>query len=173
MADYQGNISDFVGLKDCVTCLAVQDPGDLTIPGHHQKDHMPIWTRAGKVLLSPTMYMNAVEAFKPDMYYVLSDGDTNAASSSKRVSKSVDNTLSFFDKCLEFHKKSEVLQQSFLMACIAGGYSTKAREHCINSLAKNTEIDGFLIDGLHNNGPEVEFIQFNELKEIIEFVVVC
>lgn len=171
MEEYDGNISEFVGLKDCLTCVSVQDPGDLTQPGHHAKDHIPLWTRSGKVLLNAEQYMNTVEAFKPDMYYFLSDGDTNAKSATKRISKSVENTVNFFKICLDRHRKSEVLKNSFVLSAIAGGYCTKARKKCINEVTKDDIIKGVLIDGLHNNGPEVEFIAFEEPKSIVEFIV--
>jgi len=170
MEEFNGNISEFVGLKDCLTCVTVQDPSDLTQPGHHYKDHIPLWTRSGKIMLNAEQYMNAIEAFQPDMYYFLSDGDTNAKSATKRVNKAVDNTIGFVKHCLDRHKKSSVLANSFAMAAITGGYCTKARKKCIEGIPVD-ELHGFLIDGLHNNGPEVEFIPFDEPKPIVEFVV--
>lgn len=173
MAEFPGTISNFVGMPDCLTCVTVQDPGDLTLPGHHHKDHIPIWTRAGKVLLNSDTYMDAVESFKPDMYYFLSDGDTNATSANKRLTKSLENTLNFFNKCLERHKKSKALENAFVMASIVGGYSTKIRENCLNNILKEKSVvKGYLLDGLHNNGPEVEFIKFEEVKSVVENVVV-
>lgn len=111
------------------------------------------------------MYMNIVEHFKPDMYYLLSDGDTNKTSPQKRISKAVENTISFSKQCLERHKKSQLLKNKFVMAPIAGGYCVKARDKCIEALLKEGDVfSGFLIDGLHNNGPEVEFLPFAEVK---------
>lgn len=162
-----------LGMKDCVTCLTVQDPGNLTHPGHHVKDSIPIWTRSGKILINPESYMNAVETFKPEMYYLLSDGDTNISSSAKRVSKAVDRTLMFIKQSLIRHNTSSVLKDTFVMAPISGGYCLKARERCIMEILRDDEVfGGFLIDGLHNNGPEVEFLEFREVKEIVEFVIV-
>lgn len=173
MNSFGGKISDFVGMKDCVTCMSLQDPGNLTQSGHHFKDCIPIWTRNGKVLLNADSYMKAVEAFKPDMYYLLSDGDTNISSPAKRITKAVDRTIFFFRECVELHKKSNVLQNSFVMAPIAGGYCVRERERCIREIEKETNVvDGFLLDGLHNNGPEVEFLKFEELKTVVQFIVV-
>lgn len=151
--------------------MTVQDPGDLTQPGHHIKDHMPLWTRSGKVLLNSEMYMNAMESFRPDMYFFLSDGDTNIASGAKRVSNSKENTIKFFKECFERHRKSDVLKDSFAMGCINGGYNLAARSDCIKEIIKYQEIQGYLIDGLHNNGPECEFIRFPEVKDVIDSVV--
>lgn len=173
MSNFGGKIADFIGMKDCVTCMTLQDPGNLTQSGHHFKDCIPIWTRNGKILLNSDSYMKAVETFKPDMYYFLSDGDTNISSPAKRISKAVDRTVLFFRECLELHKKSSVLQNAFVMAAVAGGYCVKERERCIRQMEQDSgAIGGFLIDGLHNNGPEVELLDFEELKTVVKFVIV-
>ncbi|KRT81566.1 hypothetical protein AMK59_5870 [Oryctes borbonicus] len=172
MDEYQGSISEFVGMKSCISCVTVQDPGDLTQPGHHYKDYIPLWTRSGKILLNSEKYMDIIETFKPDMYYLLSDGDTNIASAQKRVTKAVDNTINFVNKCLERHRKSDILQNAFVMAPIAGGYCLKSRKRCLDQIKNNELIDGFLLDGLHNNGPEVEFLTYNEIKDVIDLIAV-
>lgn len=173
MSTFGGKIADFIGMKDCITCMSVQDPGNLTQSGHHFKDCIPLWTRHGKVLLNSDAYMKAVESFKPDIYYFLSDGDTNISSPAKRITKAVDRTILFFRECLEQHKNSRLLQNTFAMAAIAGGYCIRERERCINEIDKDSDaIGGFLIDGLHNNGPEVEFLDFEELKTVVKFVIV-
>ncbi|KAI4471303.1 queuine trna-ribosyltransferase accessory subunit 2 [Holotrichia oblita] len=159
------------GMKSCISCVSVQDPGDLTQPGHHYKDYVPLWTRSGKILLNSDKYMDIIESFKPDMYYLLSDGDTNVASAQKRVTKAVDNTINFVNKCLERHKNSTILQNAFVMAPITGGYCLRSRKRCLDELKDKELIDGFLIDGLHNNGPEVEFLTFAEIKDVIDLVV--
>ncbi|KAF5280555.1 hypothetical protein FQR65_LT00306 [Abscondita terminalis] len=171
MVHYSGTIAEFVGMKDCISCMTVQDPGDYTQPGHHVQDLIPLWTRHGKVLLNAKIYMNLVELFKPDMYYFLSDGDTNIASPSKRINKAVQNTIKYYKECLEKHKSSQVLQNSFAMAAISGGFNLKARKDCMDVVCKDDEIGGYLIDGLHNNGPEVEFLSADEMKPVVEYIV--
>jgi queuine/archaeosine tRNA-ribosyltransferase len=52
--------------------------------------------------------MDIIEAFQPDMYQVLCDGDTNTTSSKRRVQKSVDRSITFFERCIKRHEKSEV-----------------------------------------------------------------
>lgn len=173
MNTYAGKISDFVGMHDCLTCMSLQDPGSLTQSGHHFKDCIPIWTRNGKILLNAESYMKAVEIFKPDMYYFLSDGDTNISSPAKRVSKAVDRTILFIRECITQFKKSPILQNSFAIVAIAGGYSISERERCIAEIEKDADVfGGFLIDGLHNNGAEVEFLNYDELKTVVKFVIV-
>lgn len=52
--------------------------------------------------------MDIIEAFQPDMYQVLCDGDTNATSSKRRVQKSINRSFTFFERCIKRHEKSEV-----------------------------------------------------------------
>ncbi|KAK4877145.1 hypothetical protein RN001_009651 [Aquatica leii] len=171
MTHYNGTIAEFVGMKECISCMTVQDPGDYTQPGHHVQDLIPLWTRHGKVLLNAKLYMILVELFKPDMYYFLSDGDTNIASPTKRVNKAVQNTVKYYKECIEIHKNSKILKNSFAMGVIAGGYNLKARKDCMDVVCKIDSIGGYLIDGLHNNGPEVEFLCAEEIKPVVEYIV--
>jgi queuine tRNA-ribosyltransferase subunit QTRTD1 len=155
-----------------LSCLTLQDPCNITKQGHHSSLKVPIWTKNGKVYYDAKSYMDVVESFKPDMYFLLSDGDTNISSSEKRVSKSVSNTTNFYKDCLERHRKSDVLKHSFVIAPIVGGYKQIAREKYINTMFEDVkDVDGFLLDGLHNNGPEAEFLEFNEIEPIIRCIL--
>lgn len=178
MQYYNGSISEFIGNKNSnsFTCLTVNDPSDLTKQGHHTKGKVPIWTKHGKLMFDSKMYMDLVESFQPDMYCLLSDGDTNITSAQKRIAKAVEQTVTFNTECLQYHRKSEKLKGTFVIAPIAGGYCLKSRKKCIEAVTQNLDdndddVKGFLIDGLHNNGPEVEFLPFNEVKEVISFIV--
>ncbi|KAH1003635.1 hypothetical protein HUJ04_003520 [Dendroctonus ponderosae] len=169
---YDGRVADFVGSKDSLTCVTLNDPSNLMKQGHHNKDKVPIFTKRGKVLYDSENYMDMVEKLRPDMYIILSDGDTNMTSSNKRVSKAVENTVSFNQRCIERHKKSEKLKDAFVIAPIAGGYCVKSRKQCLELLSPNEpDVQGYLIDGLHNNGPEVELISFSEVKPIVDYVI--
>lgn len=159
-------------MKGCISCLTVQDPAQLTQSGFHLKDFVPLFTRNGKILINPEKYMDCVESFRPDIYYLLSDGDTNIASKNKRVAKSVDSTIHFFEECMKRHEQSSVLQKSLVLASIAGGYCKDSRERCMKAVIENDSVGGYFIDGLHNNGPEVEFVAFKEVESVTEFVVV-
>lgn len=173
MQYYEGSISNFIGSKDSLSCLTLQDPCNITKQGYHSSLKIPIWTKNGKVYYDADSYMDVVESFKPDMYFLLSDGDTNISSSEKRISKSVSNTLSFYKECLKRHRKSEALVNSFVIAPIVGGYKQVAREKYITSILEDVkDVDGFLIDGLHNNGPETEFLEFTEIEPVVRCILV-
>ncbi|XP_066260209.1 queuine tRNA-ribosyltransferase accessory subunit 2 [Euwallacea similis] len=143
---YNGRLSEFIGSRDSLTCLTLHDPSNLMKQGHHIKDKVPVFTKR--------------------------DGDTNVGSPNKRVSKAVENTVVFVEQCIEKFKNSEALKNAFVIAPIAGGYSLKSRQKCIEQLSKHDQhFQGYLIDGLHNNGAEVEFIPLHEVKPVIEHIV--
>lgn len=101
--------------QECLTCMTVKNAAEVCISGHHEQEVLPVWTRYGKKMISSNEYMNFVEAFQPDMFHVLCDGDTNAKSSNKRALKSASRTEKFFEECLERFSKSERLQNSMLI----------------------------------------------------------
>jgi queuine/archaeosine tRNA-ribosyltransferase len=129
------------------------------------------------------------------MYQALCDGDTNTNSSKKRCSKAVDNTEDMFDICLKRHLNSEVnlnqhncihllfyslveelifikaLKGSALFAVIEGGYESMARKKSITNVL-DKPVQGFVIDGLHNNEKEVLKLNFNLVKPILQETLV-
>ncbi|XP_044765568.1 queuine tRNA-ribosyltransferase accessory subunit 2 [Coccinella septempunctata] len=172
MEYFDGAINDFIGSAESICCLTLQDPSNLTQQGHNAKGKMPIWTKNGKVYYDSKTYMDTVMSFMPDMYHLLSDGDTNQSSPHKRLSKAVDNTILFHKECLEIHRNCEKLKDSLIIAPIAGGYSIPHRKKCLDSMLNDDiEVGGYLIDGLHNNGPEVEFLSFTDVQPIVEFSI--
>lgn len=107
------------GSQECLTCFTVKNPADVCISGHHEQGVLPVWTRFGKKMISSKEYMNFVEAFMPDMFHVLCDGDTNASSSNKRALKSASRTERFFEECLERYTQTERLKNSMLIGKIS------------------------------------------------------
>ena len=115
--------------------------------------------------------MDLVEIVKPDIYLVLCDGDTDLTSTSKRAKKAVYRSRICLEKCLSRHNTSEILKSSGILGAVEGGYDIDARETSIEYL-KDKPLFGFVIDGLHRNGPEVEKISFKEIKQIVEHTIV-
>lgn len=101
--------------QECLTCFTVKNPAEVCISGHHEQEVLPVWTRYGKKMITSKEYMNFVDAFVPDMFHVLCDGDTNVGSSNKRTLKSASRTEKFFDECLELYSQSERLKNSMLI----------------------------------------------------------
>lgn len=52
--------------------------------------------------------MELVEAMRPDWYEALSDADTPATASKKRLSKSLASSKAYIAACLRRHKESQV-----------------------------------------------------------------
>lgn len=149
----------------------MHDPAYATPSGFQEMDFTPIWTRKGKYKLTPKEYMDVIEAFKPDVYVALYDGDTKINSSRKRLSNAIRRTTTFFEKCFSIHSSSETLKSSEILGVIEGGYDKEARAWSIEFL-KDKPLIGYVIDGLHNNGSNVKDISTEQIKEIVEYTVV-
>lgn len=123
-------ISAFASLPNgpatTLTCLAVKNAGETCPSGHHEQDTLPVWTRYGKRTLSAAQYMSYVEAFRPDMFVTLCDGDTNEQSSRKRALKSADRSERFLEECLVIFRESEALRAAGSMVlgeCPLGSFA--------------------------------------------------
>jgi len=116
-------------------------------------------------------YMDIVQVYKPDLYVALCDGDTNINSSAKRVTKAIIRSKTLLEQCLDIHLSSDVLKSKGILGPIEGGYNLQAREESISYL-KDKPLTGFVIDGLHNNGPEVQDISSEQVKQVIKHTIV-
>ncbi|XP_073972993.1 queuine tRNA-ribosyltransferase accessory subunit 2 [Rhodnius prolixus] len=165
--DFEKGISNFVGLQECVSYCSVQDPSTNTPEGYNGKNSISIWSNSGRMSLDANRYMDLMEAFRPDMYQALCHGDTNINSKKKKIKKAVDITAFLLDECLARHNKSEVLQSSAIFGVVEGGYDLDARRLSAKLLAER-KVDGFVIDGLHNNGSSLDSINIDNVRPVIE-----
>ncbi|KAK9298936.1 hypothetical protein QLX08_007912 [Tetragonisca angustula] len=149
MKDCNINFANFVGMKEYINFLTIHDPASTTPSGFREPKIIPLWTRCGKYAMTVDKYMDIIETFKPDMYVALCDGDTNIDSSRKRISKSVESSMTFFEQCFIKHSSSEALKSSEMLGAI----------------------EGYVIDGLHNNGPRVKDIPSKQIKDIVEHTI--
>ena len=170
MKDVNSNFANFVGMKEYINFLTVSDPAYLTPSGFQELDTISTWTRNGRRRVSANKYMDIVETFKPDFYVALCDGDTNIDSSRKRISKAVRRSNTLFEQCLTRHSASETLKSTAILGAIEGGYDTEARTASANFL-KDQPVMGYVIDGLHNNGPNVKNISSVQIKEIVKHTI--
>jgi len=115
--------------------------------------------------------MELVEAYKPDLYVALCDGDTNINSSTKRVSKAIIRSKTLLEQCLNIHLNSDRLKSKGILGPVEGGYNLQAREESIDYL-KDKPLAGFVIDGLHNNGPTVQNISMEQIKQVVHHTIV-
>lgn len=165
--EYKKGIASFSGLSNFLSFLTLKDPSETSPSGFHERDSVPVFTRVGKLNITSDRYMDVVEAFKPDFYHNLCDGDTKIDSAKKRVLRSFERTNGFLQKCIERHRSSENLKNSMFIGTVEGGYLEAYRERSIKELLKYEEIQGFLIDGLHTNGPEVAKLKTETIKKIV------
>jgi len=115
--------------------------------------------------------MELVQVYKPDLYVALCDGDTNINSSAKRVSKAVRRSKTLLEQCLDIHLRSDILKSKGILGPVEGGYNLQAREESIAYL-KDKPLAGFVIDGLHNNGPSVQNISSEQIKQVVQHTIV-
>lgn len=65
----------------------------------------------------------------------------------------------------------KVLKSKGIFGAIEGGYDLEFRKKSAEIISTK-DVDGYIINGLHNNGPEVETIDFNEVRPVIKEVLV-
>lgn len=161
------SFSSFVSMQEHVSFLSIQDPAEATAKGFQKNNAIPVWTRTGKYLLNAEDYMNIVETFKPDLYVALCDSDTDVQSSTKRTNNAVTRSRHLLQECLKIHAASDVLKSKGILAAIEGGYNLEARKDSIE-FTKDQPLDGFVIEGLHNNGPDVQNITLEQIEQVVK-----
>ncbi|KAL6261637.1 hypothetical protein P5V15_006725 [Pogonomyrmex californicus] len=164
------SFADFVSMKEYINFLSIHDPAKTTNSGFQQLDSISIWSRTGRIILSANKYMELVQAYKPDLYVALCDGDTNINSGTKRISKAVLRSKTLLEQCLDIHLHSDVLKSKGILGSVEGGYNLQAREESIGYL-KDKPLAGFVIDGLHNNGPDVQNISSKQIKQVVQHTI--
>ncbi|KAF6200684.1 hypothetical protein GE061_005128 [Apolygus lucorum] len=165
--EFKKGLPKFVGLPEYMTYLSVQDPALKTPQGFNTKNDVSVWTHSGRVSLDADRYMDMVEAFQPDMYEALSNGDTNEETTKKKIGKVIDSTRDFYEDCLQRHSTSSILKNVSLLAVLEGGFDLEARKK-VGQTYSDAPVDGFVINGLHNNGGDVEKIDFEKIRDLIE-----
>lgn len=59
-----------------------------------------------------------------------------------------------------------------ILASIVGGHSLECRKLSAEYVSKDPDVSGFVINGLHNNGPQVMETDLSLVKPIIKDVLV-
>lgn len=110
----QKGISAFTGLDSTLSFATLRDTGTSKQP-FYSRNSVAITTRNGKVQINPQKYMETIEAFKPDMFHTLCDGDTDEESGNKRNNNAIQRTEAFFKECAESYKTMTSLSDSMLI----------------------------------------------------------
>ena len=94
---FLSGLGSFMGEKDRVSVLSIQDPGEETPSGYNTNKGISVWTGSNRNIVDVKSYMKFVEVAKPDLVVALCDGDTPPASAQKRINKvKYDQILSKF-----------------------------------------------------------------------------
>ena len=146
--------------------ISVQDPGDATRTGYHTNSAVSVWCRENREAVTPLEYMEGVAAVMPELFVALCDGDTEPGCSNKRISKSVSKTINFLDTCAGQRDLTPNLLKTGIIGAVEGGLEIKARTKCAKEVVARN-VDAFLLDGFHNNGPTTEDIEFDSFKSVL------
>lgn len=164
---YQKGISEFIGLKECLTMVTLKNSSEISISGHHERGSIPIFRKSGRINITPKRFMSIIEASNPDFYTSLADNDTYLGCSNKRVIKALDRSESMFDDCIDILKENPLKVP--LIASVEGGFKEYERKKSIDHLQQHEDrIFGYFLDGFHRNGHEAVLIDQVELMKIVK-----
>ena len=165
--NYEKGIHLFTGNPDSVVMSSLQDPVQARPTGYNDTKTSSIWTRHGRKKLNVEAYMKMQDAMMPDFYEALADFDTPDDSTKKRLQKAHDRSLNFLDECLAWHGKSDRLKNSAILGVIGGGHNVEDRIRSAKEVSKRP-VQGFVVSGLHQFGPESEKFELASRQSILE-----
>ncbi|XP_051870130.1 queuine tRNA-ribosyltransferase accessory subunit 2 isoform X2 [Pristis pectinata] len=147
LEEYKEGIGKFIGMPDKLTYCSLYDPASPCPSGYNTSKTVSVWGGGGRIELTLSKFMAIQQAFKPDWYQSMADGEPlPPGSSRKRINKSVDRTLGFLDECLKVHQNSEVLKNTEIIGVVEGGDILEERLRSVRETMKRP-VGGFLLDG--------------------------
>lgn len=120
---YGKGIASFAGLDSALTLLTLKDPA-ISNPSFHKRKSISIIPYTGKVVITPEVFMDHIESYKPDLFHIMSDGETIETCAQKRLINANERTLYFVDECLELYRNNASLADS----CLIGSWLIN---HCL------------------------------------------
>lgn len=169
---FKEGIGKFANMKDYLVYNALHDPATEVMTGQNDTTSVGVWTKSGKVKMDVDMFVKIQEAFRPDIYQALSDGDTDLKSAKKRTNKSVTRTLTYLDQILERVPKSEILKGAAMFGVIEGGNSVFERCRSARETASR-DVAGFVIEGFHSQGPKTESFKMSDIRDVLKQTMDC
>lgn len=151
---FQRGISDFVGLGHIPSLVHLNDYSVLSRLQHNEAAGIPVFAKSGKKVLSPTKFMEIIDCFRPDAFVLMGDTNLTMDVGKNRSRKSVQKTMEFMNQCLELKSGKEALNNSLVLAPIAGATKEYDRTEFLDYLSKLEAIDGYSLEGLHKMGPD-------------------
>ena len=170
----KSGIIGFTGFSEWRPSLvSIQDPLSAIRSGQNSVEGIGVFCRGGKQTVNSSRLIDVMANFRPDAYQALCDSDTPLNASNKRISKSVERSDYFLEECIEKHNECQQLncEKTSILATIEGGFSLKARIKSVKESILKC-VDGFVIDGFHSYGPEVETqLDFVSVKPLLNEII--
>lgn len=167
---YGRGLGSFVGLSDSLSVLTIQDPGAETRSGYHGNKNVSVWVNCNREVIDSKKYAEFVRVAQVDLVVQLCDGDTPKDATRKRISKATKKSLEFLDALLELRDNDSDFKDLAVLAAIEGGLDSSARQFSASQTAKRP-VNGFLIDGFHNNGSPAETLCWAEVNTLFNDTV--
>ncbi|XP_066600528.1 queuine tRNA-ribosyltransferase accessory subunit 2-like [Prorops nasuta] len=163
-------LGKFTSMEEHLQLLSIHDTAITTTRGHQKLNSVAVWNKLGRHQLTANEFMDVVEILQPDIWVALCDGDTDINSGKKRLFKAVNRSNALLEECLERYKKSVGLKSTAILGAVQGGYDLSSREYSINYL-KDKPLSGYVIDGLHTNGPDTQSISIEQIRNIVQHTI--
>lgn len=168
--EFGAGISTFSGMSTHPSFIRIQDPMKATPSGFNDKAGVSIWDQGGRIHLNVPSFMRIMEAFKPSCYQALCDSDTPKDATRKRLQRSVERTTSLLDQCIAAKSVSSALRDTCILGTVVGGYSREHRHASVMEISKR-DVDGYVIEGFHVDGPASKSLKFEEVDDLLQEVV--
>lgn len=150
---YAKGLASFMGLPKSPILLTTADPVKLSRRGYNESKTVSVWSNNNRFKVSSKDFIDVVQSAKPAVIVALSDGDTPKEASNKRILKSVKATLDHLDAVLEAKRNGTLGDGVLVFGSVGGGYNEDQRIRSAVATAER-DVDGFLIEGFHENGAE-------------------
>lgn len=170
VCNFGKGLGEFTALKNSLIFTTQHDASSPVISGKNDRNGVAVWGKGGKYKLDPTLYVKVQEAFQPDWFQALSDGDTDKDTVKKRLVKSVNNTLDFLDKILELLQENKVLKDSSLIGVIEGGFDEDERQRSAKETSARP-VQGFLIEGFEKGHSAVDLFGLETFSTVLSKTV--
>ncbi|GFR78495.1 queuine tRNA-ribosyltransferase accessory subunit 2 [Elysia marginata] len=170
--EFGKGLGEFTAIKSSLIFTTLHDASAAVTSGKNDRNGVAVWGKGGKLKLDPSLYVKVQEAFRPDWFQALSDGDTDRGTAKKRLIKSVNNTLDFLDRTLELTQESEVLKDSSLIGVIEGGFDEEERQRSAKETSARP-VHGFLIEGFEKGHSAVDLFSVENFSTLLSKTVGC
>ncbi|KAL3683304.1 hypothetical protein R1sor_001326 [Riccia sorocarpa] len=137
-----GGVKKYLSLQKSMVVAIARNPFGLETDGlNGTKFGASFETSAGRRVIGPTKYMEAVNALRPDIWASLPD-EVPAWATPKRHRMASDRTLRWLDECLSLN----AVQDNKALGVVVGGSSVEERKRSAQETARR-DVSGFSLGG--------------------------